>query len=432
MTGIRSPIFTQYRSADKLYVFSSENEQMKMSVYDRDHQLLKTQILSRAILQSTPLGQSVLTRPSRSIIRHLLRYNYTPTTQPNSLFISPYYEVSSMYAEQAVHTLEGHSCAVQSFQVLPNGCLASGSLDKTIKIWDPSQGFKCIQTLQGHNHTVYSLQVLSNGCLASASCDKTIKIWDPSQGFKCIQTWQGHSDAVFSLQVLPNGCLASASHDNTIKIWDPKQGFKCIQTLTEHSNNVWSLQVLSNGCLASASHDNTIKIWDPNQGFKCIQTLQGHNSSVYSLQVLPNGCLASGSDDNTIKIWDPSQGFKCIQTLTGHGNYVWSLQVLPNGCLASASHDNTIKIWDPKQVLFLSPSVMTEELRSTIAKLQPSSIETKERGLQDSITRSTFQQPVITNCGHTFEKKTIEEYLLKHANDNKPCPVCRTSVRAIS
>ena len=54
----------------------------------------------------------------------------------------------------------------------------------------------------------YSLAVLQNGDLASGSEDKTIKIWDSST-WSLKRTLTGHSDWVRSLAVLKNGDLAS-------------------------------------------------------------------------------------------------------------------------------------------------------------------------------------------------------------------------------
>ena len=62
--------------------------------------------------------------------------------------------------------LSGHSKSVFSLTVLPNGLLASGSDDNTIKIWDTDKGI-CVKTLSGHSKTVYNLTVLPNGLLAS-------------------------------------------------------------------------------------------------------------------------------------------------------------------------------------------------------------------------------------------------------------------------
>ena len=65
--------------------------------------------------------------------------------------------------------------------VLPDGRLASGSVDKTIMLWDPASGF-CDATLEGHSGSVIALAVLPEGRLASGSADHTIKLWDPASG----------------------------------------------------------------------------------------------------------------------------------------------------------------------------------------------------------------------------------------------------------
>ncbi|KAL4750011.1 WD40-repeat-containing domain protein [Aspergillus terricola var. indicus] len=49
-------------------------------------------------------------------------------------------------------TLEGHSAGVWSVAFSPDGKqLASGSSDKTIKLWDPATG-DLQQTLEGHSN----------------------------------------------------------------------------------------------------------------------------------------------------------------------------------------------------------------------------------------------------------------------------------------
>src|SRR5205085_2557981 len=81
------------------------------------------------------------------------------------------------------------------------------------------------QTIQGHEYSVNAVSFSLNGkYLASGSTDKTIKIWElKNNKFELIQTLQGHGDWVNSVTFSPNGkYLASGSPDKTIKIWELK------------------------------------------------------------------------------------------------------------------------------------------------------------------------------------------------------------------
>ena len=53
-------------------------------------------------------------------------------------------------------TLKGHKCTVRALVLLKNGDLASGSVDRTIKIWNTKEG-TVKRTLTGHDGSVWSL-----------------------------------------------------------------------------------------------------------------------------------------------------------------------------------------------------------------------------------------------------------------------------------
>jgi len=70
---------------------------------------------------------------------------------------------------------EGHGGGVVAVVSLFDDYLASGSRDKTIKIWRVSSG-ECVYTLKGHTDRVSSLCVNEKGKLISTSKDKTLKV----------------------------------------------------------------------------------------------------------------------------------------------------------------------------------------------------------------------------------------------------------------
>ena len=72
-------------------------------------------------------------------------------------------------------TLEGHTNLVKSVAFNTSGMLASGSGDKTIKLWDTST-MTCFGTLEGHTNNVWSVAFNGDGLLASGSCDTTINL----------------------------------------------------------------------------------------------------------------------------------------------------------------------------------------------------------------------------------------------------------------
>ncbi|RYP27024.1 hypothetical protein DL768_011361 [Monosporascus sp. mg162] len=224
--------------------------------------------------------------------------------------------------------------------------LASGSSDKTIKIWDAATG-SLQQTLEGHNGWVYSVALSHDSkLLASGSYDKTIKIWNAATGF-LQQTFEGHNDAVLSVIFSHDSkLLASGSFDKTIKIWNTETG-SLQQTFEGHSDIVLSVMFSYNSkLLASGSGDKTAKIWDTAKG-SLQQTLEGHNDEVSLVTFsYDSKLLASGSYDKTIKLWDAATG-SLQQTFEGHNRWIYSVAFSPDSkLLASGSYDKTIKIWN--------------------------------------------------------------------------------------
>ncbi len=99
--------------------------------------------------------------------------------------------------------------------------LASGSDDRTIRLWDLSQTKEKPKVLEDHNFWVGSVAFSLDGQkLASGSYDKTIRLWDLNHLDEDPIVLRGHEQSVTSVAFYPHGKkLVSGSYDNTIQKW---------------------------------------------------------------------------------------------------------------------------------------------------------------------------------------------------------------------
>ncbi|KIL54614.1 hypothetical protein M378DRAFT_47470, partial [Amanita muscaria Koide BX008] len=170
--------------------------------------------------------------------------------------------------------------------------------------WPP---FGCLLT--GHTEKVYSVTFSHDGkWAASGSVDRTIRIWDAEIGVLVGGPFKGHTGPVTSVAFSPDGnLLVSGSKDETVCVWDTVTGSLTRDPLRGHSDWVWSVAFSpSDGKrILSGAWDKTIRIWNVSDGQQVGCPLTGHRAGVKSVQFFPNGELAaSGSDDGQIRVWE--------------------------------------------------------------------------------------------------------------------------------
>jgi WD domain, G-beta repeat len=139
--------------------------------------------------------------------------------------------VNSLVATHYAGTLTGHHLSVGSVAFSPDGrTLATGSDDKTVRLWDvrdPAHPKRLGQPLTGYRDAVTAVAFSPDArTLATASDDKTVTLWDVGNPIPARLgiPLNDHDQAVVALAFSPAGfILATASEDQTVMLWDLSQ-----------------------------------------------------------------------------------------------------------------------------------------------------------------------------------------------------------------
>ena len=111
------------------------------------------------------------------------RRGFLLTSAIGMAILSGCYFPSGLFSKKTADDVKAHISTIFSLSFSPDGrVLASGSADKTIKLWEMSSGI-LIKTMNSHTNSVNTLCFSPDGgILVSGSSDDTIKLWAMPSG----------------------------------------------------------------------------------------------------------------------------------------------------------------------------------------------------------------------------------------------------------
>jgi WD40 repeat protein len=303
----------------------------------------------------------------------------------------------------ALPVLRGHTGTIYSVAYSPDGrWLASGSWDRTVRIWDAATGEPCV-TLP-HPSFVKDLAFGPDGTWLVTMCarDDRLRIWDVATGRvrkeipfrgrespwltvspdgtrvaatandpggknQCLTVYDIASGKPLfstegsSLAYSPDGrwLAVRAADEKTVLLLDART-HEAAARFSGHENVVFKARFSPDSCrLATCSRDETVRLWQVESGWRGVegsstlhtpppsQVLRAYNDEVYALAYHPDGTrLATAGRDGAVSLWELTRGEE-VARLPGHKSFVWSLAFSPDGAtLASGSGDSTIHLWE--------------------------------------------------------------------------------------
>ncbi|KAF5339470.1 hypothetical protein D9758_015328 [Tetrapyrgos nigripes] len=254
----------------------------------------------------------------------------------------------------------------QSVAISSNGSrIASGSRDKTVRIWDAISGKAIGQPFEGHEDEVNSVAFSPNGStILSGSRDKTVRIWDISNGDTIGKPFQLYG-MVISVSFSPDGARIAVC-SGAVTMWDENSG----KVLWQINNGSDTINFSPDGTRIVSASFTTVRIWDTNAGAAVGQPGQGHQGSINSVMFSPDGSkIISGSDDQTVRIWDSNVQSVIHELGQGHQESVECIAFSHDGArIVSSSDDKTIRMWDAKTGNCIGQPLLghTDRVRSVV------------------------------------------------------------------
>jgi WD40 repeat protein len=305
--------------------------------------------------------------------------------------------------EQAIETViqTGHYASVRSVALSPDGKLAAtGSADKTIKLWEVATGRE-IRSCLGSVGTVHQLAFGPEGKqLASIDAEYKLKLWEVETSREMC-TIKLADDEILSVIFSPDGkSLVTGTEKNHVIIWDietgneirrikpdtadiPMQksfGYPTAQTV-DISNDGKLLLTGSNdrtaflfdfrsgkqlkkfkgdrtsctSCMISASFNpdagqivigrmDSVFIWDV-ESEKVIRKMEGRRGSWDEAYFSHDGKYVASTIFGETYIWNAQNG-KQITQLSGHLSDIRSICFNPvSNLILTGSDDRTAKLW---------------------------------------------------------------------------------------
>ena len=255
------------------------------------------------------------------------------------------------------HTKEVTACAFGPRRRI----LATGSEDKTVRIWDLKTGRERT-VLTGAQGKITTLALSSDGKLVYAGTGQgNVHVWKAIDGGK-VHSFNFKSGEITCVAIDAEDHFLAVGFDKAspsrIRFGHTRRGAEGGLTIVNLSNNKVekhlkphpsAAQCVSfdprGRLLASGARDGKIRVWDPTNG-RLIREFKAHKGGVSGVEFSPKGKLVvSGGRDGRVRLWRVNDGQE-IQSFERKGFYISQV-----GASSAGASDKTLSVLRPGDLI---------------------------------------------------------------------------------
>ncbi|KAG0173192.1 rRNA-processing protein sof1 [Apophysomyces sp. BC1034] len=299
-------------------------------------------------------------------------------------------KLERMFAKPFVGALNGHIDGVYSMVKHPHRLtsMISGSGDGEIRIWELAEQ-KTTWFTRGHQNIVKGVCAgHSHGQFLSCSTDKTVKIWNASEGTDPIETYLGkhafnglshhRHDATFAtagstvdvwdesrsepihefewgadsyqtvkFNQVETNILASCGSDRTVVLYDLRTSKPLSKLVLAMRTNAIAWNPIEAYIFTAANEDHNAYTFDMRKMNSAQNVLKDHVSAIMDVDYSPTGQeIVTGSYDRSLRIYNARSGHSRDVYHTKRMQRVFCVQFsMDSKYVLSGSDDGNIRLW---------------------------------------------------------------------------------------
>jgi len=284
---------------------------------------------------------------------------------------------------KAVSSEVGHSGPIPSLAYASADRLITGSVDKSIGVWDLNPGWVLQRTIGSVDDPTILVnrvtavafsadsQLLATGG-GEPSRSGELKVWKVADGSSVRSLPDAHTDEIFGISFSPDGTfIASGGADKYIRMFSIASG-KQIRTFEGHTNQVLGVAWRADGrVIASAGADKTLRIWNADNADR-IQQIEGFGKQVSSVRFIGQSSLViSCSGDGSVRMHN-SDNAQNLRNFAGATDFMYSADATPDGrVVAAGGFDGVLRIWNGENAQVMHVISPPQEPENSVAAGTP-------------------------------------------------------------